>query len=280
MGYFVFFGLPVILLIDGLPDLSHPAGDLDRRGDDRHHRHPDRRHPDLHVRQPRQFSAACRPILRAGRRDHGARRHRAAHHRHGHGHRRRRARLARGDDGRGLRTVRRDVAYRRRHRRCHGPHDLSVAEGGRLQRPLRRRPDRLVGRDRRRHSAVDRHDPLRGVGGAIGGAAVHRGHPAEHSHRRHRCRLCHDLCADKRRSARRHGALGDDLEDDQGCELVDRLARSDLRRHLWRGVHADRGRRRRRRLFAVRDHVHLPGSGSRPLLANPECVVSSSRRSC
>ena len=58
-------------------------------------------------------------------------------------------------------------------------------------------------------------------------------------HRRRRCRLRHELCADERGAARRQGALGDDMEDDQGGELVDRLARRDLRRHLRRGVHAD-----------------------------------------
>ena len=54
----------------------------------------------------------------------------------------------------------------------------------------------------------------------------------------------------------------DDLEDQQGSELVDRLARRDFRRHLWRRIHADRGRRRRRGLFAVRHHGHLPRSRS------------------
>ncbi len=49
-----------------------------------------------------------------------------------------------------------------------------------------------------------------------------------------------------------------DLEDEQGGELVDRFARRDLRRHLWRRVHADRGGRRRRGLFAVRDDGDLP----------------------
>ena len=49
-------------------------------------------------------------------------------------------------------------------------------------------------------------------------------------------------------------ALGDDLVVDQGGELVDQHHRRDLRRHLRRRVHADRGRGRRGDLFAVRDH--------------------------
>ncbi len=52
MGYFIFFGLPVILLIIGFPIFlillvtSIVAVLTDRR-------RPDRGHPDLHVRQPR-----------------------------------------------------------------------------------------------------------------------------------------------------------------------------------------------------------------------------------
>ena len=97
--------------------------------------------------------------------------------------------LARGHDGRVLGTVRRDVAYRGRHRRRDGPDALSGAQGGWLQRALRGGPDRVVGRDRGGDPAVDRDDPLRDVGRAVGGAAVHRRHPAEPSDRRHRCRL-------------------------------------------------------------------------------------------
>ena len=138
-------------------------------------------------------------------------------------------------------------------------------QGGRLQRPLCRRPDRVVGRDRGRHSAVDRHDSLCGFGGAVRRAAVHRRYPAEHADRRHRCRLRHGLCEAERGSARHARALGDDLEDEQRRELVDRLARRDLRRNLWRRLHADRSRRRRGRLFAVRDDVHLPRGRPRRL---------------
>ena len=89
-----------------------------------------------------------------------------------------------------------------RHRRGHGPDDLSRAQGGRLQRALRRRPHRLFGRDRGRHPAVDRDDPLRGLGRAVRRAVVHRGHPAEPLDRRHRCRLRHELCQDQERPAR------------------------------------------------------------------------------
>ena len=116
-----------------------------------------------------------------------------------------------GDDGRGLGAVRRDGAHRGRHRRGGRPHDLSVAQGERLQRALLGRADRLVGRHRRRHPAVDRDDPLFGVGAAIGGRAVHRRHPAEPADRLGRCVLCDDLrphqggAADLERAGRRSG---------------------------------------------------------------------------
>ena len=97
-------------------DLSRPARDLARRSAVRRRR-ADGSDPDLHVRQPRQFSAAGGAVLRARRRDHGAGRHRAARGRLGDVDDRRRARLARGDDGRGLRAVRRDGAHFGRHRR-------------------------------------------------------------------------------------------------------------------------------------------------------------------
>ncbi len=69
-------------------------------------------------------------------------------------------------------------------------------------------------------------------------------------------------------------ALGGDLGVDQGGELVDRHGRRDLRRHLRRRFHADRGRRRRGDLFAVRDHGG-PSRGrlSRPLAHHPELGV-------
>ncbi len=84
MAYLIFFGLPVDPADPRLSDLSHPARDRDRRGPHRRRR-ADRGDPDLHVRQPRQFPAARGAVLRARRRDHGARRHRAARHRDGHG---------------------------------------------------------------------------------------------------------------------------------------------------------------------------------------------------
>ena len=63
----------------------------------------------------------------------------------------------------------------------------------RLQRALLGRLDRVVGRHRGGHPAVDRHDPLFGVGAAIGHRAVHRRHPAEPADRLCRCALCDDL---------------------------------------------------------------------------------------
>ena len=112
---FVYFILPAILLILGLPIfvvliltsltailfVAHvpTAGD-----------------PDLHVRQPRQFPAARRAVLRAGRRDHGPRRHRQPRRHLGRIHHWRRARLARRDHGGFVGTVRRDGAHLRRHR--------------------------------------------------------------------------------------------------------------------------------------------------------------------
>ena len=70
------------------------------------------------------------------------------------------------------------------------------------------------------------------------------------------------------------GTLEEHLGLDQGRKLGDRHHRRHLRRHLWRRVHADRSRRRRRGLFAVRRHVHL--SRSRPASSCGEIVVSSS----
>ena len=60
-------------------------------------------------------------------------------------------------------------------------------------------------------------------------------------------------------------ALGGDLGLDQGGELVDQHHRGDLRRHLRRRVHADRGRGRRGDLFAVRDHGGAPRGRLREL---------------
>ena len=179
-----------------------------------------------------------------------------------------------GDDGRGLRAVRRDGAHRRRHGRRGRPHDLSVAPGERLQRALRGRPDRVVGRHRRGDPAVDRDDPLLGVGAAVGGRAVHRRHPAEPADRPRRRALRDDLRPHQDGAAHRAGALGRDLGVDQGGELVDRHHRGDLRRHLWRRLHADRGRRRRGDLFAVRDHGGAPRGRT--------CAISgaSSRARC
>ena len=57
--------------------------------------------------------------------------------------------------------------------------------------------------------------------------------------------------------ARRRAGVDEDLGDQQERRLVDRDDRSDLRRHLWRRFHADRGGRRGRDLFAIRHHVHL-----------------------
>ncbi len=56
-------------------------------------------------------------------------------------------------------------------------------------------------------------------------------------------------------------ALGDDLVVDQGGKLVDRHHRPDLRRHLWRCLHADGSRGCRGDLFAVRDHGGSPRGG-------------------
>ena len=267
-GYLVYFGLPVVLLSIGFPDLPHPARHLARRRP-LPRRRADGDDPDLHVRQPRQFPAARRSVLRAGGRDHGAGRHRAARHRLGDVDDRRRARLARGDDGRGLGTVRRDVAHRGRHGRRHGPDDLSLAARQRLQRPLRGRADRVLGRHRGRHPALDRDDPLFDVGAAIGRVPVHRRHPAEPPHRRGRRRLRHGLRALQGGAAGGARELGEHLDHDQGGELVDRHARGDLRRHLWRHLHPDRGGGRRRRLFGVRDHVHLSRGRVRRSVAHP-----------
>ena len=63
-------------------------------------------------------------------------------------------------------------------------------------------------------------------------------------------------------------ALEKYLGDDQGSELGDRHHRGDFRRHLRRRVHADRGRRRRRGLFAFRRDVHLSRDQPRRSLAD------------
>ena len=238
----VYFVLPVDPAHSRAADLSRAAGDVPGGGAVRRRR-ADRGGADLSVRRARQPAAAGGAVLRAGRRDHGAGRHRAPGGGLGDLGGRRRARLAGGDDGCGLRGVRRDGAYGGRHRRGGRPHDLSVATRRRLQRALLGRPDRVVGRHRRGHSAVDRDDPLFGVGAAIGDCAVHRGHPAEPADRSGRCVLCDDLRPREAGAADRKRALGDDLVVDQGGELVDQHHRGHLRRHLRRRVHADRGRR-------------------------------------
>ena len=135
--------------------------------------------------------------------------------------------------------------------------------------------DHLFGRGRGDHSAVDLDDPLRHDGAGLGDQAVHRRHPAEPSDRRRRCRLRADLRAHKDGAAVVAGALEEYLGLDQGSELGDRHHRRDFRRHLWRRVHADRGRRRRRGLFAVRRHVHLSRGRARRAVADHLSARSS-----
>ena len=69
-----------------------------------------------------------------------------------------------GDDGGVLGTVRGHGAYFGRHRGRHRPAVVSVADQAWLQRALRHQPDHLLGRGRGDHSAVDRDDPLRDDG--------------------------------------------------------------------------------------------------------------------
>ena len=184
---FVYFILPAHPADLRPADLRGADPDLD--GGDRLRRAcADAGDPDLHVRQPRQFSAAGGAVLRAGRRDHGPRRHRQPRRHLGGLHRRRRARLARRDHGGVVGIVRRHGAHHRRHRGRHRPAAVSVADQARLQRTLRRGADHLVGRGRGDHSAVDLDDPLRHDGAGLGDKAVHRRHFAEPADRRGRRR--------------------------------------------------------------------------------------------
>ena len=184
---FVYFILPTILLILGLPIfvvliLTSTAAILFVA------------HVPTQAMQTymfgcaRQFSAARGAVFCAGRRDHGPRRHRQSRRHLGGIDHRRRTRLARGDDGRVVGTVRRHGAYIRRHRGRHRPAAVSLAHQARLHRALRGEPDHLVRRRRRDHSAVDLDDPLCHVGAGIGDQAVHRRHPAEPADRRRRRR--------------------------------------------------------------------------------------------
>ena len=77
----------------------------------------------------------------------------------------------------------------------------------RLRRPLHGEPDRVLGRHRSRHSALDRDDPLQHVGAAIGDRAVHRRHPAKPADRARRRRLCHPVLADAQGGGRREDLL-------------------------------------------------------------------------
>ena len=222
---FVYFILPAILLILGLPIfvvliLTSMAAIAVRRAC------ADAGDPDLHVRQPRQFSAAGGAVLRAGRRDHGPRRHRQPRRRLGGVDHRRRARLARGNDRRLVGTVRRHGAHLGRHRGRHRQAVVSVADQARLRRALRGEPHHLFGRGRRDHPAVDLDDPLRHDGAGLGDQAVHRRHPAEPADRRCRRGLCADLRASKNGAAVVAGALEEYLGLDQGSELGDRHASS------------------------------------------------------
>ena len=72
-----------------------------------------------------------------------------------------------------------------------------------------------------------------------------------------RCGLCTDLRQDQGGAAVGAGAVEEYLGLHQRRELGDRHHRRDFRRHLWRRVHANRSGRRRRGLFAVRCDVHL-----------------------
>ncbi len=145
--------------------------------------------------------------------------------------------------------------------------DLSVAPGEWLQSVILHWSDHLVGRGRRDHSAVDRHDPLFNDGTGISAGLVHRRRPAEHSDWHHRRRLCVCLFARQSRAAARSRALGQYLGHHQGCRLGDRHGGGDLRRHLQRHLYADRGGRRRRDLLAVRHHRRLSRAWPRRSLA-------------
>ena len=134
------------------------------------------------------FPLLAVPFFVLGRRDHGPRRHRQPRRHLGGLHRRRRARLARRDHGRVVGTVRRHGAHHRRHRGRHRAAAVSVADQARLQRALRRSADHLVGRGRGDHPAVDLDDPLRHDGAGLGDKTVHRRHPAEPADRRGRRR--------------------------------------------------------------------------------------------
>ena len=274
MATFVYFILPVILLILGLPIFvvllltsftaivfvahvptdavqTYMFGSLDN------------------------FPLLAVPFFVLGGRDHGPRRHRRAGGDLGGVDHRRRARLAGGDDGGVLGTVRRHGAYLGGHRRRHRAAVVSVADQARLQRALRHQPDHLLGRGRGDHPAVDRDDPLRHDGGGLRDQTVHRRHFAEPADRHRRRRLCDGLRAHQNGAAVGAGALEEYLGLDQGGELGDRHHRRDLRRHLWRHIHADRSRRRGGGLFAVRGDVRLPHGR-----ALSSCGRSSSIRWC
>ena len=83
---------------------------------------------DLHVRKSRQFSAARRPLFRAGRRDHGARRDRATRRSLGGVDYRRHPRIARGHHGGVVGIVRRHGTHVGGHRCCGRPAAIPLAQ--------------------------------------------------------------------------------------------------------------------------------------------------------
>ena len=227
----------------GSSDLRGLAGG--RPGRDRAQRQPHSCVAFRHLRQSRHLPAARRPAVHLCRRYHVARRHCAAADRAHSVAGRRGARRARDRHRCRLRSVQRDVrlerGLRRRHRQAHHP----GAEEERLRRYVLGQPGHGDRRDRRHHAALDHDDHLRDSGAAIGAAAVSRRFPGRHSHR-HRARDLRGLvCAGQENPHHRAGAAQGHPRPSQGLDLGAAGAHRHSRRHLWRPVHADRGRRRR-----------------------------------
>ena len=170
-------------------------------------------------------------------------------------------------------ALRRDLRLDRGDRRGARPDVLSAASQGRLQREILGRHHHLHRLHRQHHPAVDRDDPvLRGRRG-VGDQAVRRRHHAGADAGRADVGLSVFLRA--RRRHPRHAAvpLGRIPDGLEGGRAGDRRAGADLRRALRRHVLADRGGRRRLRLYRVRHHVRSTARS-----AGASCGTSRSTR--
>ena len=243
--------VPIVLLLLGVPDLPGPA-DRSHRGARVLHERAARGPAPEPVRFGQCDRAAGRSVLHLCRRADGPRQRGAAARRFRAGRRRLGARQPRRHDGRHLRDLRRDFRRQRRDGRDHRQGDGAGDAARRLSGDLHGRTDHVGRRDRRHHPAEHPDDRLwRGRRG-IGGAALCRRRvagPDDRGDARGLCGLARPARELRQRRAVRPRPL-------PACHRPQPVGAGrpghHPRRHLWRRVLADRGRRGCLRLCRLR----------------------------